>query len=316
MNANAISASLEKGSSQVTQQGEEKRLADFDQWIDKLDVKKEISGTFLYARDGKVLYSKAVGKLHPHKNTPITIDSSFNLASISKQFTAFGIMLLKYQHKLNYDDNVKDILTEFPYPHITVRQLLNHTSGIADYEDLTDVYWHKQAFTNQDMMNLFSTYQPKLDFAPDTKFEYSNTGYVVLAAIIEKLSKQSLEDFLYQNIFQPLDMTNSRVFTILSKQTEFPSRVFGQDNHELFDLYEIEGVTGDGAVYSTVGDLLKWHKALLNNTLLPESEKRQAFRHNSLGDGSTYNYNFGWIVDSKSPYKMTHDGSWVGFRSF
>jgi len=316
VNSNAISSSLTKRNIQVTEKNEQQKLADFDQWIDRLDVKKEISGTFLYARNGKVLYSKAVGKLHPHKNTPITIDSSFNLASVSKQFTAFGIMLLKYQGKLKYDDNVKNILKEFPYSTITVRQLLNHTSGIVDYEDLSDIYWDQQAFTNQDMLNLFSVHKPKLDFVPDTKFEYSNTGYVVLAAIIERLSNQSLEDFSYQNIFRPLNMSNSRVFTILSKQTEFPSRVFGQDNDELLDLYKIEGVTGDGAVYSTVGDLLKWHKGLLNNTLLPESEKLEAFRRTTLADGSTYNYNFGWFVDSKSPHNMTHDGGWVGFRTF
>jgi len=316
VNSNATSSSLTKGNIQATEKSEQQRLAEFDQWIDSLDVEKEISGTFLYARNGKVLYSKAVGKLHPHKNTPITIDSSFNLASVSKQFTAFGIMLLKYQGKLKYDDNVQNILKEFPYPNITVRQLLNHTSGLIDYEELSDIYWDKQAFTNQDMLNLFSIHKPKLDFAPNTKFEYSNTGYVILAAIIERLSNQSLEDFSYQNIFQPLNMSNSRVFNILSKQTEFPSRVFGQDKGELLDLYKIEGVTGDGSVYSTVGDLLKWHRALLNNTLLPESEKQEALRHSSLVDGSTYNYNFGWIVDSKSSHKMTHDGGWVGFRTF
>lgn len=316
VNSNAISSSLLKGNIQVKEKSEQQKLAEFDKWIDRLDVNKEISGAFLYARNGKVLYSKAVGKLHPHKNTPITIDSPFNLASVSKQFTAFGIMLLKYQGKLKYDTKVQNILKEFPYPNITVRQLLNHTSGLVDYEELSDVYWDKQAFTNQDMLYLFSIHKPKLDFAPDTKFEYSNTGYVVLAAIIERLSNQSLEDFSYQNIFLPLNMSNSRVFTILSKNAEFPSRVFGQENDELLDLYKIEGVTGDGSVYSTVGDLLKWHKALLNNTLLPESEKREAFRRTSLVDGSTYNYNFGWIVDSKSPHKMTHDGSWVGFRTF
>ncbi len=263
-----------------------------------------------------MLYSKAVGKLHPFKNIPITIDSSFNIASVSKQFTAFGIMQLKYQGKLKYDDNVKDILKEFPYKNITVRQLLNHTSGLVDYEELSDAYWDKQAFTNQDMLNLFSFHKPKLDFTLDSKFEYSNTGYVVLAIIIERLSNQSLEDYLYQNIFRPLNMSNSRVFTILSKQTEFPSRVFGQNNDKLLDLYKIEGITGDGSVYSTVGDLLKWHRALLNNTLLPESEKREIFRHTSLVDGSNYNYNFGWISDRKSPLQMTHDGSWVGFRTF
>ena len=314
--SDVISSSVTKVNIQVKGKSEHQRLEDFDKWIDNLNMNKEISGTFLYARNGKVLYSKAVGKLHPHKSTPITIDSPFNLASISKQFTAFGIMLLKYQGKLKYDDKVQNILKEFPYPNITVRQLLNHTSGLVDYEELTDIYWKKQAFTNQDMLNLFSIHKPKLDFAPDTKFEYSNTGYVVLASIIERLSNQSLEDFSYQNIFLPLNMSDSRVFTILSKNTDFPSRVFGQDKDELLDLYKIEGVTGDGSVYSTVGDLLKWHKALLNNTLLPESEKREVFWHTSLIDGSTYNYNFGWIMDSNSPHKMTHDGSWVGFRTF
>jgi CubicO group peptidase (beta-lactamase class C family) len=316
VSSSAALYSLTKQNNQELVKTEQQKLADFDQWVDKLAANNEVSGSFLYARKGKILYSKAVGKIHPHKSRLITIDSSFNLASISKQFTAFGIMLLKYQGKLAYDEKVQNILNEFPYPNITVRQLLNHTSGVTDYEDLSDTYWNKQAFTNQDMLNLFSIHKPKLDFAPDTQFEYSNTGYVLLAAIIERLSNQSLEDYLYLNVFRPLNMKNSRVFTILSENTEFPARVFGQDNHELLDLYKIEGVTGDGAVYSTVGDLLKWHKALLNNTLLPEAEKREAFKHTSLIDGSSYNYNFGWIMSSKAPHKMTHDGSWVGFKTF
>lgn len=130
------------------------QLKEFNNWINELDNKDEISGAFLIARKGKIIYSKTVGKVHPHRNDMITLDSSFNLGLLSKHFTAMGIMLLKKQNKLKYDDKVQIHLPEFPYKNITIRHLLNHTSGMINYEVLTDEFWNKRGFTNQNMIYL------------------------------------------------------------------------------------------------------------------------------------------------------------------
>jgi CubicO group peptidase (beta-lactamase class C family) len=291
------------------------QLIEFDNWINNLDNKDVISGAFLIARKGKIIYSKTVGKVHPHRNDMITLDSSFNLGSISKHFTAMGIMLLKQQNKLKYDDKVQMHIPEFPYKNITIRHLLNHTSGMIDYEDLTDEFWNKRDFTNKNMITLFNTHKPKLDFPAGSTAEYSNTGYVVLAYIIEKLSNQSLEDFSKLHIFKPLGMHNTRIFTILSKDNSFPSRVYGQSNNGMDDLYYLEGVTGDGAVYSTANDLLKWHNGLKSNILLPKKELDKAFQPALLTNGKVSYYGFGWFLHPQSPNIIGHAGNWVGFNN-
>jgi CubicO group peptidase (beta-lactamase class C family) len=295
---------------------EKEKLKLLEKKIEDLSKNGQVSGSFLFARKGEILLEKIVGKLHPKIEGLISSSSPFNLASVSKQFTAMAIMQLHHQGKLKYDQKVKYYLPQFPYEDITIRHLLNHTSGMIDYEELTDKYWDKRDFINQDMMMLYQVHQPKLEFTPGEKFEYSNTGYVVLAQLVESISNQSLEDYSAQYIFEPLGMSNTRIFTVLSKCNDFKSRVYGQHENEIFDLYHLEGITGDGSVYSTANDLLKWHNGLLNNKLLPASLKHEGFLPTVLNDGSLSYYGFGWSIDEESPSIVAHSGSWVGFTTY
>jgi len=295
---------------------EKENLKLLENRIEELSKSGEVSGSFLFARKGEVLLEKIVGKLHPKREDLISSSSPFNLASISKQFTAMAIMQLHHKGKLKYDQKVKYHIPQFPYEDITIRHLLNHTSGMIDYEELTDKYWDKRDFTNQDMMMLYRVHHPNLEFTPGKQFEYSNTGYVVLAQIVESISNQSLEDYSAKHIFEPLGMSNTRIFTLLSKRNEFKSRVYGQHENKIFDLYHLEGVTGDGSVYSTTNDLLKWHSGLLNNKLIPSSLKKEAFSPTVLNDGSLSYYGFGWSIDEDSPSIVAHSGSWVGFTTY
>jgi len=295
---------------------EEEQLKSLENRIEGLSQNGQVSGSFLFARKGEILLEKVVGKLHPNREDLISSNSPFNLASVSKQFTAMAIMQLYHQGKLRYDQKVKHHIPQFPYENITIRHLLNHTSGMIDYEVLTDKYWDKRDFTNQDMMMLYSVHQPKLEFAPGEKFEYSNTGYVVLAQIVESITSQSLEDYSEEHIFKPLGMKNTRIFTVLSKHNEFKSRVYGQHENEIFDLYHLEGITGDGSVYSTTRDLLKWHNGLLNNNLIPAALKKEAFSPTVLNNGELSYYGFGWSIDESSPSIVAHSGSWVGFTTY
>lgn len=295
---------------------ESEKLSALETKIEELSRNNQVSGSFLFYRKGEVLLRKVVGKVHPDKSELITFNSAFNLGSVSKQFTAMAVVLLNHQGKLKFDEQVTSYLPDFPYKDITVRHLLTHTSGMVDYEELTDKYWHKRDFTNQDMMALYREHQPVLEFTPGRKFEYTNTGYVVLAHLVEKITHQSLEAYSAQHIFKPLGMSNTRIFTILSKDSQFKSRVYGQDGNDINDLYYLEGVTGDGAVYSTADDLLKWHKGLLENKLIPASLKAKVFSPTTLNDGSLSYYGFGWSIDAESPSIVAHSGSWVGFRAY
>lgn len=306
-------ANSDKVSSEVNATNKLKAL---EQWIDEKGKSGQLSGTFLFARKGKVLLKKAVGKVHPDHDTPIVLDSSFNLASVSKQFTAMAVMLLSYQGKLDYDAKVKSHLAEFPYPNITVRHLLNHTSGLADYMELAEEHWNKETLTNQDMLNLFNKHKPALAFVPGSKFEYSNTGYVTLSAIVERVSKMSFAHYLKKHVFQPLSMDHTRVVNLLSEPNLLPSRVYGQNSEGLDDLVYLDGVSGDGAVYSSVDDLLKWHYGLIDNKLLPKKLQVAAFTPATLNDGSLFHYGFGWFIDRKSPHIVAHSGGWVGFISY
>ncbi len=294
----------------------EENLTTFDAWISELEQNQQISASILFSHQGDILYERAIGKVHPDKDDNITLSSSFNLASVSKQFTAMGIMLLENQGKLSFDLPVQVYLEEFTYPDITVRHLLNHTSGIADYMALVENHWQGDMFTNNDLLTLFSEQQPELAFLPGEKFEYSNTGYVLLSAIIERISEQSFENFLQQQIFVPLEMTHSRVVNLLSEPNMLPTRVYGQHGEELNDLTVLDGVTGDGAVYSSAKDLLIWHNSLTQNSLLPQDKLLNAFTPAQLNDGSLSYYGFGWGLDQDTPAeKMSHSGGWVGFRT-
>ena len=297
-------------------QTEEERLRKFESWLEALDRKNKISGAFLFARKGEVIFARAFGDVHPEKPKKITTNTSFNLASVSKQFNAMGIMLLESQGKLKIDDKVQNYLPQFIYPNITIRQLLNHTSGVTDYMVLAEKFWDKSnVFTNKDMLDLFTQQKPKLNFISGEKFEYSNTGYVTLSAIIEKISGDSYTDFLDENIFSRLDMNQTQVVNLLTKSNTLKTRVYGQHGGILNDLIYLDGVTGDGAVYSSVHDLLRWHKAIINNELLSNEEQEQAFKAAVLNNGSKSYYGFGWELDKKNPFMISHSGGWVGFRT-
>ncbi len=303
-------------SDNATAESSTEKLKTLEKWIDEQGENGQLSGTFLFARKGQVLLKKAVGNIHPDRNEAITLDSSFNLGSVSKQFTGMAIMLLNNQGKLQYDSKVQHYLSEFPYPNITVRHLLNHTSGLADYMTLAEEHWDESLFTNQDMLNLFNKHKPALNFSSGSKFEYSNTGYVTLSAIIERVSKMSFAQYLDKNIFQPLKMNNTKVINLLSEPNLLPSRVYGQNQSGLDDLIYLDGVSGDGAVYSSIDDLLKWHYGLLNYELLPKPQQQVAFLPATLNDDSLFHYGFGWFIDRESPHIVAHSGGWVGFISY
>ena len=186
--------------------------------MDQLVKDSLFHGSVLVARGNKVIFSKGYGYANYKKKTKITTASSFNLASVSKQFTAMGIMILKEQGKLNYEDKITKYIPVKADPGITIRYLLNHTSGIWGYERLFKKDWDRaKLVTNNDVITRVSSLEKRHYFEPGEKFKYSNTGYIFLASIIEKASGLSFPEFMNKHIFKPLGMRNSYAFNLTMK---------------------------------------------------------------------------------------------------
>ncbi|HLK28204.1 MAG TPA: serine hydrolase [Puia sp.] len=276
------------------------------------------NGAVLIGEKGKVLYKKAFGITSADGIQQLTTTSSFNLASVSKQFFSMMIMILKEEGKLNYDDAVQKYLPSFPYNNITVRNLLTHTSGLPEYFDIAARYKNLlDTLTNESMLALLAETKPPLEFQPGEKWQYCNTNYTTIASIIEKVSGMKCEDFFKQKITLPLKLNNTFIYNLTMKS--YPaSRVFGfhyeKGKAVKDDLLWLDGIVGDGNIYSTVEDLYKWDQALYTEKLIKKSTFVEAITPAKLNDGSFTKYGFGWGIDSVG-YKVAHTGGWVGFRN-
>ncbi len=186
-----------------------------DSLFGKLHDDGRFNGNVLIAEKGTVIYKKSFGLANEATKQPLNENSVFELASCSKQFTAMAIAILNYQGKLKYDDPVYKYIPELGfYKKVTIRNLINHTSGMPAYEDLLDSVWDKSKIaTNKDVIKILKDYKPSLHFEPNSRYEYSNTGYALLAVVIERVSKISYPAFLKKYIFNPLKMQHSIVYT-------------------------------------------------------------------------------------------------------
>ena len=289
-------------------------------------------GNVLIAEKGKILYQKSFGKANRTANTDLNAESMFELASVSKQFTAMGIMLLKKQGKLSYEDSLRKFIPELPYYNITVRQLLNHTSGLPDYMELFIKNWDTTKIAvNKDMISLLAKNKPAMLFAPGEKWEYSNTGYALLASIIEKVSGLSFGAYLQKNIFKPLEMKRTIVYRRRYEKKMMDNYAYGyvfDNSRKKFVLPDslagtatmvfcLDGIVGDGTVNSTTPDLLKWDRALYTEKLVSIEMIKEAFEPAKLNNGKTYDYGFGWGIGkiSGAGKVLTHTGGWPGYAT-
>ncbi len=296
------------------------RIQKIDSLLNSLYSKEKINGNFLIAENGKVIYCHSFGFANEITKDKLNENSIFELASCSKQFTAMAILILKEEGKLNLDDDLNKYIPELSfYKDITVRNLLNHTGGLPDYMELMDSLFDKSKIaTNKDIITIFSKYQPKILFEPNTQWEYSNTGYALLASIIEKASGLTYADYLNKTIFQPLKMENTFVYTRRLSPKKIDNYAFGYVYSDSLKRYVLpdeleetkiviwlDGIVGDGTVNSTINDLLKWDRALYTNELLTQEGMKAVFEVATLKDESKTKYGFGWGIDenaSTCPY--------------
>lgn len=278
---------------------------------------------------GQVAFRQGYGVTDLRTRHPIEPNTNFRLASFTKQFTATCIMLLVHDGKLHYDDHLTDIFPEFPAygKAITIRNLLHHTSGLPDYEDLLMA---KYPNTSEDripqildagVLQLLEQ-QSSGKFPPGSEWQYSNSGYAVLAMVVEKVSGKPFGQFLHDRIFAPLQMNNTVAYE--KGRNEVPHRAYGhtkeKDNWRETDQSPTSAVLGDGGIYSSIDDLTKWDRALRRHTLLTAAEMRPALTavkptaHPANSNGKPNSYGFGWFLDQYHGHKrMSHNGETIGF---
>ncbi len=309
------------------------RIQKIDSLLNLLYSKHRINGNVLVAEKGKVIYKHSFGNANEETNQKLNDSSIFELASCSKQFTAMGIMILKEKKKLKLDDPISKFIPQLSnYKGVTIKNLLNHTSGLPDYMELMDSLFDKTKIaTNKDIIAIFGKVQPEILFEPNVKYEYSNTGYALLATIIEKVSGQTYANFLQKNIFSPLKMTNSFVYTRRLAPKKIDNYAFGYVKSDSLKKYIlpdslpetkmviwIDGIVGDGCVNSTVIDLLKWDRALYTNKLLSKEGMEELFQVATLNDKSKTKYGFGWEIDNNADFGkiVSHSGGWPGYVTY
>ena len=201
-------------------------------------------------------------------------------------------MILEEKGKLSYDDKLSDYFPEFPEyaKNITIHHLLTHTSGIFDYFKKRQ---YRNNLTNDDVLK-FLTKQSETDFEPGTEFSYSNSGYVLLSLIIERVTKIPYHKFLKENIFVPLGMENTLVFD--ESKPEVPNRAVGYKSNGKLNDYKIL-TTGDGGIYSTIEDLFLWDQALYTNKIVSKETLKSGYKPVKLTNGEKKNYGYGWGLE-------------------
>ncbi len=298
--------------------------------IDKKEPYK-FNGALLVSQGDSIIFKKSSGSLNFNSNETLNDSSIFLLASCSKQFTAVAIMKLKEMKLVGLDQTVKEILPEFPYRNITVRNLLCHTSGLPDYFSLIMKHWDPNTYvSNSDILNLFARYEPKLLFEPNERFSYSNSGYIILSLIVERLSGQTYGQYLKENIFDPLNMSHTYVYHRRIARDTLENYAIGniysysEKKYILPDSSEhhryvsfMDGLTGDDGVSSTILDLMKWNSGLKNHTILSESSTTEMVTNHVLDNGIKTNYGFGIFLRSGESIQNTeyHTGGWPGYST-
>ncbi len=295
----------------------DQKIKTIDSVLNYLYQRQLFNGAVLIGDNGKVIYKKAFG-IADTSAKPLTTLSAFNLASVSKQFFAMMAMILKEDGKLNFDDPVQKHLPAFPYSNITIRNLMNHTSGLPEYFELADRSMTLiDTLDNEKALAMFAEKKPPLVFKPGEKFEYTNTNFTTLASIVEKVSGMSCDRFFDERIVKPLGLKNTFIYNI--NMSFYPdSRVFGfyYENGKPVsnDLVYFDGIVGDGNVYSSAEDLYKWDQALYSEKLVKKETFREAITPGKLNNGSSKDYGFGWFVDTSG--NTSHSGGWVAFGTY
>ena len=290
------------------------------------------NGNVLVARGGNVVYQKSFGYSNYDTKERLNQNALFDTGSIAKEFTAMDIVILKEKGKLSLDDSLQKFFPQLPYPKITIRHLLTHTSGIPEYFDLMLKKWDLQkTANNSDVINILASEKPAAYFDAGADLKYSSTAFDLLASIIEKVSGQSWTAFTTEQILKPLGMTYSRADNVRPPSPKpIPGVVYGfaysdslrgymlaESRPENKGMHAFDDVYGSGGINASTGDLLKWDRALKNHTLISESAQKEMLSIQSTKNTEppiTFGYGIGLGRSDLGNY-IYHSGNWPGFRA-
>ena len=291
--------------------------ADIDNIFNQAYPANSPGATVLIAKDDKIIYRKAFGMANLELNVPMKLENVLQLASITKQFTSVAILMLLEQGKLSLQDPLSKYIADYPRGNeITLHHLLNHTSGIMNYTKLPEFRTKTRLdMTPEEIISSFKNLP--LEFNPNEKHEYSNSGYVLLGYIIEKISGMSYEDFIHKNIFEKLGMKNSYYG---NSYKIIPNRANGyqlyEGNYENAEYMSTTIPYAAGSLMSTVDDMFLWNKAIRHNTLISEKSKQIAFTNHTLTNGKHGNYGYGWFINELAGMTtLEHTGGINGFTT-
>lgn len=278
-------------------------------------LRSGFNGSIIVAKKGVIIFEKYHGLENYRTKTPVIDSSSFQLASVSKTFTGMGILWLLDRQKLSLTDSIQKYFPEFPYRGIDISMLLTHRSGLPNYLYFCDSLWkdRDKFLTNEDVIKLMEQHRPPIQHQPGTHFQYCNTNYMLLAAIIEKVSGQPYNDFMEQTIFKPLGMENTFVYDPATAARPHQT-VSHKYNGQLEPDTYFDGVMGDKGIYSTAKDMLKWDQALYSGKLFKPETLQAAYTPYSHEKPGIRNYGLGWrLMDYPDSSKIVyHNGWWHG----
>jgi len=281
---------------------------------------ENFNGTVLISHNGRPIYQQTFGYADLTTKDALTKNTPFELASISKTFTATAVLKLQEQGLISLDAPVKLYFPDFPYEAVTIRHLLTHRSGLPDYVFMGNNYITDRAhyMSNEDVVDIFIKKKARLLFSPNSRFEYSNSNYAILAAIVAKVTGMKFQKYMHDSIFVPLEMYHSFVFDYEDTSYHGYARTHDAYGQKLKDVC-FDGAVGDKGVYSTAEDMLKWDNALksgkvLTEESLEEAYKPRSFERESFDNYNSKNYGYGWRISKQADGNniIYHNGWWHG----
>ncbi|WP_158795511.1 serine hydrolase [Pedobacter sp. L105] len=312
------------------------KIESLNQYFKKLYEYQQFNGNVLIADHGKIIYEKSFGYADFPNKRLNNSNSSFPIASITKTITSTAILQLRDKGKLEINDLVIKYLPDFPYPTLTLKNLLSHTSGLPIYDDLffSIISRHPDTvFTNKDLLPTLIGAKLPLSFQPGSDFQYNNVNFNILAIVIEKISGLSYNEYLQKNIFQPAGMSRSSLSEFFKRKDQDLSKLYSFKHTYSYELEEPDTTAefhgnkgilhfnfhGHGDAISTAADLLKYDQALQNDVLICKESMNLAFTPVKLTNGqdNIQKYGLGWIMkaDTINEKIVRHDGGLPGLRS-
>jgi len=294
-----------------------------DDYMQKLHLHAGFNGNVLVAIKGKIVYENAFGWANYPNQDKLALNSQFELASISKTLTATAILQLMERGKLRLSDTVQRFFPNFPYHGVTIRMLLTHRSGLPNYVYAIDDVFRKEhrdqkkGVTNQQMMDLLAQYKPARYNLPDKGYHYNNSNFMVLGSIVEKAAQMPYAQYMMQNVFLPAGMYHTNVYSKASYD-KIPTKVLGHDrNSWRYSVAQnyLDGPVGDKGIYSTVGDLFMFDRALRAGRLIKQSTQDSAYTNRVPLKNGHFGYGYGWhLFEGPNQKVVYHTGWWHGYR--